>query len=291
MKQSFDYIAAIFNPNSTNNAASKAAAFRDRAKKAGLKVHLYETTHAGHAREIAAHLAEKYKRPLIISVSGDGGYNEVINGIMDAKDKSAREPVVAIVAAGNANDHKRLTRGDTPLLTLIKKNQPKPLDLIRVKSKGIDRYAHSYAGLGITPEVGIELNKHSLSFVKEVGIVLKTFRNFTPFEIIVEGKRRKMGSLVFANVQGMAKVIKLTSKSTLQDGKFDIIRLSYPNKFRFLLSLLLMTLRPHPSRSMSSFTFTTTSKLPIQLDGEIEKLAARSEVEVTSVKSAVMSLY
>lgn len=291
MQKAFDHIVAIYNPNSTNDAAGKAASFQKSALKQGIKVHLYETTHAGHASEIAAQITKKHKRPLIISVSGDGGYNEVINGVMQAKKRAAGEPVVAIIAAGNANDHKRLTRGDTPLHSLIKKNRPKPLDLIHVKSNNVDRYAHSYAGLGITPEVGVELNKQSLSFIKEIAIVLKTFRDFTPFSITVDGKRRRLGSLVFANIHGMAKVIKLSDKPTLHDGKFDVIRLGYPHKFGFLVSLVLMAIRPHHSKSMSEYAFTTTTAQPIQLDGEIENLSNKSKVIVTSMPDAILSLY
>lgn len=287
----FDRIIAIYNPNSTNNAAEKAEQFKTAAKKAGFTVHLEKTAHAGHAEEIAFAVAKQYTRPLIISVSGDGGYNEVVNGVMRAKSLTTGEPVVAIIAAGNANDHKRLTRGDTTLVSLMKKNRPKPLDLIHVKSQGVDRYAHSYVGLGITPEIGVELNKHNLSFFKELQIVLTTFRDFTPFTIERDGKKKRLGSLVYANIHGMAKVVKLSGSPTLTDGKFDVISLSYSNKLRFLLGMLLMTIRPHPSTSMSHDTFIPATKLPIQFDGEIEHLTASRKVEVTSISRAVESLY
>ena len=288
----FDRIIAIYNPNSTNNAAEKAEQFKTAAKKAGFTVHLFKTTHAGHAEEIAFAVAKQYTRPLIISVSGDGGYNEVVNGVMRAKHTdNTKRPVVAVIGAGNANDHKRTTRGNTPLLTLIKRDKPKLIDLVRLTTKDIERYAHSYIGLGITPEVGIELNKHSLSFVKELQIILKTFRDFTPFEIIIDGKRKRLGSLVFANIPGMAKVIKLSDKPTLSDGEFDIVKLSYRGKWRLILDMLLLAIRAKRSRSASTSTFRTTSKLPVQLDGEIEELAARSEVVIESIHEAIESLY
>jgi diacylglycerol kinase (ATP) len=40
---------------------------------------------------------------LIVAVSGDGVYNEVVNGIMDVEGGSA---LSAVAAGGNANDHR-----------------------------------------------------------------------------------------------------------------------------------------------------------------------------------------
>jgi len=42
----------------------------------------------GHARELAA-TAAATGRPLIVAISGDGVYNEVVNGIMDVEGSSA----------------------------------------------------------------------------------------------------------------------------------------------------------------------------------------------------------
>ena len=46
-------------------------------------VRLSPTQHAGHARDLARWEAQTGS-PLIISVSGDGGYNEVVDGVMQA---------------------------------------------------------------------------------------------------------------------------------------------------------------------------------------------------------------
>ena len=289
--KTFDAIVLIYNPKSTNDAKSKAEDFKFSLKKIGYTAKLSPTDHRGHAQEIAHSIVAKYVRPLIISVSGDGGYNEVINGVMDAQHKHPTcKPVVAVIGAGNANDHKRLTRGETPLIKLIAKAKPKPLDLIKLSTKGVHRYAHSYIGLGITPEVGIELNKHELSFFKELGIVIRTFRNFKPFEVMIDGEKKKLGSLVFANVNGMAKVLKLSRHETLNDGKFDIVRLPYHGTGRLLLDMSLMAIRAKRAPTAQRYKFHSISRLPVQLDGEIEYIAAHSEVLVESVKDAVDSL-
>ncbi len=294
MPHTFDHIVAIYNPNSTNDAASKAKAFQASAKKAGFTVKLYETERAGHAEEIAHEAVKKYDTPLIISVSGDGGYNEVINGVMQAKSNSQKQPTVAILAAGNANDHKRTTRGDTSLISLLKKSQPRPMDLLRLQADSLDRYAHSYIGLGITPEVGIELNKHDLNTFREIQLVLSSFMKFTPFAIQRDGKRTRYANLLFANIAGMSKVIKLdTEDNSLRDGKFELIAHRWHGKLWLLLHLLRLVIFGNPhAPQLQTYTFTTLDPTtPVQLDGEIEELSKDIEVTISAAKNAVLSLY
>ena len=288
----YDYIAAIYNPNSTNDAKLKATKFKEAAKKRGIVVHLHPTDHQGHARTYGYDFTLKHKRPLLISVSGDGGYNELVDGVMAAKSASkSRRPVVAVIGAGNANDHKRTTRGDTPLIKLIDK-EPKTLHLLRMRSKGVDRYAHSYIGLGITPEVGIELNKHTLSPGKELVIAWRAFRDFKPFVVKRDGKREKYSSIIFANVNGMAKVIRLNESTSIRDGKFDLIAFPYRGKIRLAFDLMRSALFGNSDApEYSSYGFRTTAKLAVQLDGEIETIPENSEVKITSEKEAIESLY
>lgn len=287
-------IVVIYNPNSTNNAAAKAKRFYRVAQKSGYTVRLLATTHAGHAREIARELTVRYKRPLIIASSGDGGYNEVINGVMDGKtDSPSHRPVVAVIAAGNANDHKRMTRGSTPLITLLKRNDPKPLELLHLSCGDVKRYAHSYIGLGITPEVGIELNRHDLNRWREIAIVLGAFWRFQPFRIVRQGKKLKLSSLIFANIAGMAKAIKLDIRgNSLSDGKFEVITFRYRGKLILLLDMLRSVIRGNAKApQVSSYSFTTTAKTPVQLDGEIEMLPSNRKATVRCVQGQVESLY
>lgn len=293
-KQPYDNITVIYNPNSTNDAQSKAKRFARAAEAAGFQPVLHATTHAGHAYELARDLTIKHTRPLIISASGDGGYNEVVNGAMAGqKHRAGHRPVVAIIAAGNANDHKRLTRGSTPLITLLKRNRPKPLELLRIQCGTIDRYAHSYIGLGITPEVGIELNRHQLNRWREIHIVMRAFYKFTPFHIVREGRRHTLSSLIFANIPGMAKIIKLdTEQHAIDDGKFEVITFKYRGKVLLLIDLLRSVIRGNAkSLQVTEYSFTTTASTPIQLDGEIETLPARRKTHVNCVRDDIESLY
>lgn len=296
----FDHIALIYNPISTGDAPSMAKKLAKEISdhpKISVDATLTPTEYAGHAMELAESIAKKYKRPLIISVSGDGGYNEVVNGVMKAKERNKRlKPVVVVAGAGNANDHRRVMRRDKSLVPLIATGEIKSLDLIKLDIKGnkysVSRYAHSYVGFGITPEVAVELNKHDLNIIQEIRIVIKAFLRYRPFTVEYDGKRREVDSLIFANINEMAKVLKLHHKRNVSDDKFEVVEFPHRNKFYLLYMMVVAAfkgLRDQPQ--YKSYSFKTFDSHPVQLDGEVEKMPKRANVTITSVAKAIDTLY
>lgn len=296
----FDHIAIIYNPNSTGSAPAMAEKLAqqiaDRRDDIGIEASLTPTEAAGHAIELARDIAAAHTRPLIISVSGDGGYNEIINGAMQAKDAdSSAAPVVAVIGAGNANDHRRVMR-DEPLIDLIVRADIKRFDLLHVGASSHDyslsRYAHSYVGFGITPEVGNELNKRSKNLLSEISMILKTYRRYAPFTVERDGSAKVLDNLVFANINEMAKIIKLDDENTVRDGKFEVIELGHRSKLHMLGTLLRAAIVGFSNPpSYSSYSLRVRDALPIQLDGEIEKLPENTDVTVTSKHKAIDSLF
>src|SRR5829696_1419713 len=125
----FDRIVLVFNPHSTGNAPRSAEDLRAELARRlpDVPLELSPTEHAGHARDLARKAAGTGS-PLIVSVSGDGGYNEVVNGVMDAGNDDA---VCAVRAAGNANDHRRTTR-ERPLADAIVAGDVRRIDLLKL---------------------------------------------------------------------------------------------------------------------------------------------------------------
>ena len=295
--KAFDHIAIIYNPGSTGDAPRLADKFHKSLKQEGFSATLSPTKHAEHAIEIARKAALKYKRPLLISVSGDGGYNEVIRGAMEAKQQSDKaRPVTAVIAAGNANDHKRVTRGDTPLLTLIRKNEVKTMDVLevtaRAKNFSLTTYAHSYVGLGVTPLAGDALNKQGKSLVSELRILFTTYAKFVPFPAEIDGRTREYNNIIFGNINEMAKVVKLHESVSLNDGKFEVIKMRHHSNIGMVLQLIYTAIfGVKKSRTTSEFTMKLPKKELVQLDGEIIKLPAGTTLTVRSIRSGIESLY
>lgn len=297
----FDHIAIIFNPKSTGDAAKMAKDLCDSVngyhEVIKTKALLYPTKHAGHATEIADMIVRKHDKPLLVSVSGDGGYNEVINGAMTAKlSVRGAQPVVAVMAAGNANDHKRVTRGEVPLIRLIKRAQIKPLDLLEIIAKApgfeLRRFAHSYIGLGITSEVGKQLNRSGKGLINEIRVIAKTFGKFEPFIVDRDGVQEHYDSLVFANINEMAKVVQLDDTKTIRDGKFEVVSIKHRGKLHLATTVAGAALSGFShSPSYQTYSFRLLDAQPIQLDGEIEHLPDNCAVTIKSRAVAIDSLY
>jgi len=247
-------------------------------------VRLEKTKHAGHAEELAYKAASsKKKRTLIISVSGDGGYNEVINGALKAAEDHSTNPVCAVAPGGNANDHFRNT-SSRPLLEAIQADSTQDLDILEISYRDKRRYAHSYIGIGITPNIAIELNKHSLSLIKEAWLALKTFLGTEPVTIQQKGTPRSYDSILVSTVRSMAKYLTLSRSPSPNDGFLRVLRWSHKSRLHLAGYVLRSAIGlPLKSRRMRSFEFRTVHNLPAQLDGEVINLPANTPVVIRVV--------
>lgn len=288
----YPLVAVIYNPNSTGSSKQLATAFSKRLKKRLPKqrVELRATEHAGHGEEIAYQIAKKYKNPLVISSSGDGGYHDVINGLIKAQKEGAR-PIAGLLPAGNANDHHRnVTRGD--LVESIATREPEKIDLLTLKGtssgKKFRRYGHSYIGFGLTPHVGQELNKTKLTIFTQAWAVIKALLELRSVELVVNGKPKHYDSIIASNVDTMSKVLKISGPSRLTDGKFEVTIFTTRHKLR-LITLLIHTSIVGAKEDFKTrrFSLKTVKKTLVQIDGEVFTLDANSLV-ILSIKKQIL---
>jgi diacylglycerol kinase (ATP) len=282
-------IGIIYNPNSTGDAVALADELHQQIDTAlpEIVVKLWATRRAGHAEELAYRLATDTKRALIISVSGDGGYHEVVNGAVKASEDHGTEPICTVRGAGNANDHRR-TLKQMPLFEAIISMNEQKLDLLKVVVTDKDgssmvRYAHSYAGLGLTPEVAVELNKHELNRWRELILVARTIHKFKPFAIrLASGTRAEYDNIIFANINQMAKVVTLSSDGTPDDGQFEFIAMSHGGMVQQLVTAAKAAVTGlEPVAKLKYYEFSVIKSMPMQLDGEVIRLKRGSHVEVS----------
>jgi diacylglycerol kinase family enzyme len=289
----FDRIVVIFNPQSTGEAPAMAQELREglSARLPDVAVELSPTEHQGHARDLAR-AAAGGGRPLIVSVSGDGGYNEVVDGVMQAGNPDA---VAAVVGAGNANDHRRTT-GERPMLEAILAGDVRRIDLLRMTvGQGPSakvRYAHSYIGMGLTPVVAIDLEKGGKGSFREIVSVVRTFSRFRPFTIRTDdGRRRKFDSLIFANISQMAKYATLSETGRPDDGAFEVITVPHTAKWRVLATAVKAATRGlGPQPTATHYGFTPLKPIPLQLDGELLDLEAGTPVSIDIATHALATI-
>ena len=279
-------ITIIYNPNSTGSGKKLAADLKKTLASVVPKhnVELLQTEHAGHGETLAYDLAIASKRALVISASGDGGYHDVVNGLMRAQAEGAK-PVAGILPAGNANDHfKNLHRGD--FADAIAGGKHQVIDLLKltttIDGQQYTRFAHSYIGIGLTPQAGRELNKTSLNRLKEAWIITRVLLTVTAVHIKVRGKVRTYDSLIFSNIGDMSKILSLSNISEANDGKFEITAFRRRNRLKLIATLFKATTTGiKGDRQATTYSFTTIHPTLVQLDGEIRTIDAGAKATIT----------
>ncbi len=272
-------VVVIYNPNSTGTAKQDATAFCKNLRDAGVSAKAVPTQHAGHAKEIAQEYADSMEDAMLVSASGDGGYNEVINGVLTS---SRPHTITGVLPSGNANDHYHaLHRGDT--VQRIVRGAYKAIDVLELTYDDNQRFAHSYIGLGMTPQIGEQLTKERPSRWQEIGLVLKHFGNIRPVSITVQGRTKRYSHLAFSNIPRMSKVLKIADHTAVNDGLFEIIG----TRAGSLLSLIAhlfhaSTFGAEPLKHAKEFTFIAKRTLKVQLDGEVETIQRNTKVTVKS---------
>jgi diacylglycerol kinase (ATP) len=139
----------IVNPVSRGGKAQEEGIWLlNRLKRQGVDYEALFTERAGHAEEIVVKWAEDFD--VVISVSGDGTTNEIINGIMKVPSADLK---LAMFPAGTADDfacnmgYDRKNKEQA--LKAILGDDHRTIDLIRYD----DRYAAVSFGLGVDSEI------------------------------------------------------------------------------------------------------------------------------------------
>ncbi len=278
-------VIIIYNPNSTGDSKANAKKLSGQLKKRGIQVETIATDHPGHGEEIAEKYARQNKSVVLISASGDGGYNEVIN---EALSSPSDHLVVGVLASGNANDHASALNINNLAKSISEKNF-KHIDTLEiiatVKGKPWKRYAHSYAGLGVTAQASKKLTEERPNEFSEKWIVLKSLFSFGYVKLVEDGKNRRYSSILFANIDRMSKVLKLSEESSITDGKFEISSIRFRSKLRLILYFLTAaSFGLKRTQSVKSFQCKVTKPTLIQIDGETFTIDAGSKLQVRAIK-------
>lgn len=280
-------IIIIYNPNSTGDGKLNAETLKAKlADSPDIQVTLQPTESAGHAEQIVKELPES-EGTMVISSSGDGGYHEVVNGALLRND-STSTIVCGLLPSGNANDHYNAVHsGD--LIQRISNNDVQQIDVLKITVGNWTRYAHSYAGIGLTPHIGEKLTEATLNPFNEIWLTIRYFLNFRPVKIRTDTGIHRYDSLIFSNIERMSKYLTLSSDAKIDDGKFEVTG-SKAGTFSKLLKHLFKATTvglTQDATHAEHYTFTSVRPIAIQLDGEVFHFDANSEVNVSIAKKAL----
>jgi len=288
-------VSIIYNPNSTGSSKTLAEEFKSEIQNRipEQKVKLIPTKYAGHAEKLAYKISKRTKSPLIFSSSGDGGYNEVVNGAMRAQNKGYT-PTTGLLPAGNANDHYHNVHTENTI-DLMVSGKTKQIDLLKISyianKKSLHRYAHSYIGFGISSMVSKELNKTKLNRFNETWLVIRTLFTISPVKLKIDGNIGKFDSIIMSNADKMSKYLNVSSPSKMNDGKFEVTISTHENKLKLIGLLLQASLvKLKEDHQTDAFSLETVEKTVAQADGELITIDANTHVDITIEKQVLNCL-
>lgn len=271
----------IYNPNSTGDGELNATELAKSLREVGKPVELVKTEYARHAEELARTIVNEDPEAMVISSSGDGGYNEVINGVLSSDNPAA---VTGVLPSGNANDHYHFVhRGD--IVERIMNDDIDSIDVLKVSLDTDVRYAHSYVGLGVTPQIGEVLTKHTLNVVTESLLVMKHLFGIHPVKLRNSKGTRRYDNVIFSNIGKMSKYVTVAEDAKADDGLMEITFKRQGSLLQLLLHFLRRIVKQaDPALRCKEYEFTLLRKTSMQLDGEVIELGANQQIRVNCEK-------
>lgn len=155
-------VVFVVNPFSgTKKALSMLASVRHLFDIAGMHITVIETDRAGHAREIGRdiNLATVDR---LVCVSGDGLFNELINGLLEREDwENAIKLPLGIIPAGSGNGIAASlgTPNAVSAALAIIKGHMRPVDILRTTQNGKSLYGFLSLTWAMISDVDIESDK------------------------------------------------------------------------------------------------------------------------------------
>ena len=288
----------ICNPNSgKNNKDVLAKKCETVLKEYGYSVDIIFTKYAGHAKKIIAELSDDID--LVISLGGDGTFNEVVTGNL----KRNKKLLLTHIPLGTTNDlGATFGMGKNPVnnLKMILEGTVKDLDICTIN----DEPFVYVAGLGKFTDIAYDTPrnlKKNLGYLAYMINAVKSFNQKTPlFEMSYTANGETYTGLyslvLICNASRMGG-LELLQDVKMNDGKFEVLMSNITTKKDIIRSLYL--LKTSDITKVSGFYFFRTDNLKIKLkeppkkrfciDGEMLKTRT-TEYEIKIVKGIKMLL-
>lgn len=290
------HIAIIYNPKSTGDAPAAAhQLYNDiREHLPHVGVELLPTKYKGQAADLTEILGQTRTGTVVVSVGGDGTYNEVVNGAMRVE--RHRRPILVPYPAGNANDHSRELLGDAEVMSQLLAGEVQVIDLMRLSvhnpsGEDILLYAHSYVGFGASGRVARMLDQRNFGPVTEKLFAARELFSPSEFRAVVNGTSKKLYSIVCSNVAVMGKYLRISAEADLSDGHFEVVETDAESRLELLRQVGETAVGlSAATKSVQNYSMLLLDSVQAQLDGEPVGLPKGSTVFVTVEREAIKTL-
>lgn len=299
----------IVNPIANRGGGERVIPeIRSRLSGHGLDYDLVLTERPWHAAELAQEAAAAGYDP-VVAVGGDGTANEVLNGLMRARQGDSGNCAMGILSVGRGNDFAYGMGIPLDLdagCQVLAQGYRRPIDVGRVAG-GLypeGRYFGNGVGIGFDAVVGFEAAKMTWlsGFPSYLVAVLKTVFLYykAPLAAIeYDGQTLTQPSLMISvmNGQRMGGGFMMAPKGKPDDGLFDLCIAREVSRAR-IFGLIPHFLRGtqatqepiHTGRTRSIIVTATEGTLPAHADGETLCIDGRRlELELLPCQIDVMS--
>ena len=289
----------ICNPNSGNNNKKKEIInkFLKILKENGFQTEVIYTKYSGHAKEIIKEL--KDDTDLVISLGGDGTFNEVVAGNVKRK----KRLLLSHIPLGTANDLGAMFgMGKNPVtnLKMVLDGKQKGIDICKIN----DTPFVYVAGLGKFVDIAYDTprrTKKKLGYLAYMIEAVKSFIQKTKvfeMEYEIDGEKYKgLYSLVLICNATRMGGISLFKDVKMDDSRFEVLMTNISTKKDILKSLYF--LKTSDITKVPGFYFYKTDNIKIKLkelprknwciDGEKLK-SKETKYEISIIKDIPMLL-
>ncbi|HOV63570.1 MAG TPA: YegS/Rv2252/BmrU family lipid kinase [Spirochaetia bacterium] len=277
----------IVNPIAgKGKAAERIPEIEAYLRECKLDFEIQVTKDVWHAAELARE-AGREGFTVVVSGGGDGTANEVINGLMLAKERGDRVPALGVLSIGRGNDFSY--GADIPntlssCIEVLSLNRRRPLDVGKVKGGFYPegRYFGNGIGVGFDTIVGLEAAKltHVHGFM---AYVIGAFRTFIMYpeapEVSVSfdsmAIEQQSHQISIMNGKRMGGTFFMAPDAVNYDGLFDLCMAERVNR-REMISLIARYTKGtqilHPkiktARSARYDIYAPAGGLVVHADGE-----------------------
>lgn len=258
---------------------------------------VWETTHPGHARELAQEAAALGFSVIAVH-GGDGTFNEVVNGFFP---HSSGEISLAFLPSGTGADLVRtlgISHSLSEAARQARRGTGQPVDIGSVQFHDLEgrearRYFVNVTDAGFGGDLVRYVNSHSkrwggrISFFQGLLLTLFRYKNKKVRITIEDGDifDQQASSIVVANGQYFGGGMWVAPEARLDDGLFELVIIGDVTKREVLTNVGLLyrgTIATHPkvkTYKAKTITLTSEEEVLIDLDGElVGRLPARFQI-------------
>ncbi len=278
----------IVNPISGRGLGEKSVARIEAfCQQRGLDYHLARTERPWHAAELADQAARE-KWDVVVCASGDGTFNEALNGLMQARAAGFNHTALGILSIGTGNDFAGGVGIPTNLedsLETLAQGHRRKVDIGKVSGGDFPDGRYFGNGIGIGFDAAVGFAALQLRFLRGlpaylVGAIQTVFFYYSPprLKIELDDETIEQYSLMVSvmNGQRMGGGFRMAPNGDPHDGLFDLCIAETAGKLRIfglIPHFIKGTQEGQPEikmrRSKKVIVTALQSNFPAHADGEI----------------------